>query len=334
MSVEQFGIMPDGTAVERVTITGGGLSAKILSYGAILQDLRLEGHAKPLVLGFDALEDYFTYKAHVGATAGRVANRIRDGRFELGGKIYQLDINFAGKHSLHGGTKGIGLRVWNFDKIDTNAVHMSLQLADGEMGYPGNMTIKLVYTLLDNGVLDLDMKATSDADTLCNLAHHGYFNLDGEGDILDHELQIDSDRYLDVTAELIPTGKILSVDGQSVDFRKKKSIRSAHDIKPIDNNFCIEETAGSLRRVATLSSPKSGVSMDVLTTEPGLQAYDAVNLKAGMPALDGGTSGPCGGFCLEPQIWPDAIHHPNFPSAVLKAGETYHQQTQYAFRKV
>ena len=333
MSVEQFGEMPDGTAVERVTICGGGLTAKILSFGAIIQDLRLDGHPKSLVLGFDRLDDYRTYGAHIGATAGRVANRICDGRFELGGKTYELDINFIGKHSLHGGTQGIGVRVWRFDKVQDNAVHMSLDLADGEMGFPGNMTIKLVYTLLDNGVLDIDMKATSDADTLCNLAHHGYFNLDGEGDILDHELQIDAERYLDITAELIPTGKILSVDGQNIDFRKKKSIRSAHEIKPIDNNLCIEETAGSLRRVATLSSPKSGVSMDVLTTEPGLQAYDAVNLKAGTPALDGGTTGVCGGVCLEPQIWPDAIHHPNFPSAVLKVGETYHQQTQYAFHK-
>ncbi|WP_316860438.1 aldose epimerase family protein [uncultured Cohaesibacter sp.] len=323
MALEQFGVMPDGTPVERVTITGGGLSAKILSYGAVLQDLRLDGFEKPLVLGFETLENYLTYKSHFGATAGRVANRICDGRFELDGKSYQLDINFIEKHSLHGGTHGIGTRVWTFDKIEADKIEMSIDLADGEMGYPGNMKIKLVYSLLANGVLDILMTATTDAPTLCNLAHHSYFNLEGSASILDHELQIDSSRYTEVSSELIPTGKLLSVEGTTLDFRAKKSIGSASKVTPIDNNFCIEETAGSLRRVATLSSAASGISMDVMTTEPGLQAYDGVNIKQGAPGLDGLVMGSHSGFCLEPQIWPDAINHEGFPSPILRPDEEY-----------
>nr|WP_321460645.1 aldose epimerase family protein [uncultured Cohaesibacter sp.] len=333
MTVEQFGVMPDGTPVERATISGGGLTAKILSYGTIIQDLRLEGHDKALVRGFEKLEDYLTYGSHFGATAGRVGNRIRDGHLELDGKTYQLDTNFLGKHTLHGGKKGMGVQVWTFDKVEDNAVHMSITLPDGEMGFPGNLTIKIVYSLLDGGVLDMVMTAETDATTLCNLAHHSYFTLDGDPTILDHVLQVEADRYLEVNGELIPTGKLLSVEGSSLDFRAPKRVGDATSVVPIDNNFCLEDSAGALRRVATLSSPKSGISMEVMTTEPGVQAYDGVNMKEGMPGLDGCVMGKHGGFCLEPQIWPDAIHHADFPSSVLKPGETYHQHTQYIFKK-
>ena len=333
MSVEQFGVMPDGTPVQRATIRGGGLTAKILSYGTVIQDLRLDGHDKPLVCGFEKLEDYLAYGSHFGATAGRVGNRIRDGHLELDGKTYQLDTNFLGKHTLHGGKKGMGVQVWTFDKVEENAVHMSITLPDGEMGFPGNLTIKIVYSLLDGGVLDMAMSATTDATTLCNLAHHSYFNLDGDPTVMDHMLRVDAEQYLEVNDELIPTGKLLPVEGSSLDFRTTKRVGEATSIAAIDNNYCLADAGGALRRVATLSSPKSGVSMDVTTTEPGVQAYDGVNMKEGMPGLEGITMGKHGGFCLEPQIWPDAIHNPDFPSAVLKPGETYSQHTQYIFKK-
>nr|WP_321456031.1 aldose epimerase family protein [uncultured Cohaesibacter sp.] len=333
MALEQFGVMPDGTPVERVTISGGGLTAKILSYGTVIQDLRLDGHDKPLVLGFDKFEDYLAYGSHFGATAGRVGNRIRDGHLELDGKTYQLNKNFLGKHTLHGGSKGIGVQAWTFEKVEDNAVHMAITLPDGEMGFPGTLKIKIVYSLLEGGVFDMLMTAETDATTLCNLAHHSYFNLDGDPTILDHELQVESDQYLEVTNELIPTGKLLSVEGASLDFRKTKRVGDATAVTPIDNNFCLKDSGGAMRRVATLSSPKSGISMDVVTTEPGVQAYDAVNMKEGTPGLGGTVKGKHAGFCLEPQIWPDAIHHPEFPSAVLKPGETYHQHTQYIFKK-
>ncbi|WP_119309420.1 aldose epimerase family protein [Cohaesibacter haloalkalitolerans] len=333
MSVEQFGVMPDGTPVQRATISGGGLTAKVLSYGTVLQDLRLEGHDKALVLGFDKFEDYLTYGSHFGATAGRVGNRIRDGHLELDGKTYQLDTNFLGKHTLHGGKKGMGVQNWAFDRVEDNAVHMSITLPDGEMGFPGNLTIKIVYSLLEGGVLDMMMTAETDATTLCNLAHHSYFNLDGDPTILDHMLQVDADHYLEITDELIPTGKLLPVEGTSLDFRTTKRVGDATSVKAVDNNFCLKDSGGALRRVATLSSPKSGISMDVATTEPGVQGYDGVNMKPNTPNLDGVIKGQFGGFCLEPQIWPDAIHHPNFPSAILRPGETYSQHTQYIFKK-
>ena len=333
MAVEKFGEMPDGTQVDCATISGGGLTAKILTLGSIIQDLRIEGHDKPLVLGCDDVASYLTYKAHLGATAGRVGNRIRDGHLELDGQTYQLDINFLDKHCLHGGHDGMGVRVWTFDKIEDNAVHMSIKLEDGHMGFPGNMIIRLTYSLLESGVLDIVMSAATDKTSVCNLAHHSYFNLDGSPNILEHELWLDADRFTETDDDLIPTGRVLSVEGLSIDFRKKKVIGSAVNIKPIDNNFCIEKGAGTLRKVATLSSPKSGISMDVATTEPGIQAYDSINLKPGTIGLGGIEMGPWAGFCLEAQAWPDAVHQPDFPSITLRPGETYNQHTQYIFRK-
>ncbi len=333
MRGEDFGQMPDGTPVRRYTIQGGGLTARFLTYGAVLQDLRLDGHAGPLVLGLEAFEDYLAHSRYFGATAGRYANRIRDGHLELDGETYQLDTNFLGKHLLHGGAAGIGKRVWGLAELSDNSITLVIRATDGEMGFPGNLDIRQTFTLRGDGVLDICMEATTDATTLCNIAHHSYFNL-GEGDtVADHLLRVAADNYLPVDNELIPTGDVAEVAGTRFDFRAPCAIGPASARGLIDHNLCLSAERQALRKVAELSCPASGVSMQIRTTEPGLQVYDGAALDVPVPGLDGRRMGPGAGVALEPQIWPDSPHHANFPQAILRPGETYRQQTQYIFSK-
>jgi aldose 1-epimerase len=324
-----FGKMPDGTPVERVTISGGGLTAHVLTYGSVVQDLRLEGHSKPLVLGFETFAPYLTHSPYFGATAGRCANRIRDGHVELNGVAYQLDCNFLGKHSLHGGAISMGKRVWSVEHLASDSVMLSIRLEDGEMGYPGNLTAHVTYSLLPDGVFDVKMSATTDATTLCNMAHHSYFNL-GEDNISDHLLQVEADQYLPVDEELIPTGEIASVAGTRFDFRQPNPVSQA---RLVDHNFCCASQKCSLRRIATLSSAAGGVTMEVHSTEPGLQVYDGAKINIDLAGLSGQEMRAHSGIALEPQIWPDANHHKTFPQAVLTPDETYQQHTQYRFSK-
>nr|WP_321443686.1 aldose epimerase family protein [uncultured Cohaesibacter sp.] len=333
MSREIFGAMPDGRPVERVRLSGGGLTASVLTFGAVVQDLRLNGHDKPLVLGFEAFEPYLTKSPYFGAMAGRYANRICDGRFVLDGVTHQVDQNFLGKHCLHGGVDGISQRLWNIEALDADAVTLVCTLEDGHMGYPGAMDIRLRYALQEGGCLDIQIEASADKATLCNLAHHSYFNLDGSPTIDDHVLQVSAEHYLPVDDEAIPTGEIAPVEGTWMDFRNAKRLGDALAEHSIDHNFCLSEARQSLRPIACLQSPASRVKMTVLSTEPGVQAYDGSYIDAGMIGLDGCEMGPRAGFCLEPQVWPDAPNHPDFPQAVLRPGETYRQQTQYVFSK-
>ena len=331
MQIEKFGTMPDGKEVERIVLQGGGLNAAMLTYGSILQNLYLEGHAAPLVLGFDSFAPYLTHSPYFGATAGRCANRIRDGHLDLDGTVYQLDRNFLGKHHLHGGAKGIGKRLWQIVEVSGSELTLEIALTDGEMGYPGNMQIRLQIGLLSDGVLDIRFEATSDTTTLCNLAHHSYFNLDGAVATGAHELQIAADTYLPVDDELIPTGEVRSVAGTSFDFRKAKAISQATET--IDHNFCVSNARGPLLPVAWLYSSLSGVGMEVRSTEPGLQVYDGARVDIELPGLNGAPMHAHAGIALEPQIWPDANHHKGFPQAVLRAGNRYEQHTQYKFTK-
>ena len=253
--MSDFGRMPDGTPVERVTLRGGGLTAHVLTYGAVVQDLRLDGHDAPLVLGFDSFAPYLTRSPYFGATAGRCANRIRDGHLEMDGKTYQLDRNFLGKHTLHGGAASIGKRLWRMDKTAEDRVRLAITMDDGEMGFPGRVEARVHFALLAGGVFDIVMEAEADAPTLCNLAHHSYFALDGSGTISDHLLRIDAETYLPVDDELIPTGDVRPVDGTGFDFRAPRPVSQAH---PIDHNFCLSKARTALRPVARLESPAFG----------------------------------------------------------------------------
>lgn len=336
MTVREFGRTQTGEAVSRISIGGGGLTANVITWGAAVQDLRLEGHASSLVLGFDSFEPYPAHSPYFGVIAGRFANRIRDGRFSIGGTVYQAEKNFLGKHVLHGGTGGVGTRNWSLRDHGADHVTLACTAEDGDMGFPGNLAITCTYRLLETGRLVVELRAQTDKPTLCNLAHHSYFNLDngGRSDILAHRIQIFADAYLPVDDELIPTGHVVPVDGTDYDFRSLRSIGGANrQPSAYDHNFCIAPARGPMRKAAFLQGASSGVEMEVWTSEPGVQFYDGVNVGRQVPGLEGVVYGPHAGLCLEPQVWPDAPNRSYFPQAQLNPGETYFQETEYRFRR-
>lgn len=333
---EVFGATEEGEAVQRFSITGGGLEAQIMTWGATLQDLRLAGHEPPLVLGYERFEDYPACSPYMGATVGRCANRIRDGRFTIAGKRHQADANFLGKHALHGGSKGFATRVWDVALHGRDYVTLSLHATDGEMGFPGAIDITCTYRLKIPGTLSIEFVATADEPTLCNLAHHSYFNLDdgGSGDILDHRLMLNASAYLPVDDEMIPTGLVQPVDGTPFDFRFAREIRMEIEGEqlPYDHNFCLTAARGPLHQAAWVQGAASGVEMEVWTTEPGVQFYAGHKVARDAIGHDGRRYRAHAGFCLEPQVWPDSPNRPYFPQAILWPGEIYRQTTEYRFR--
>ena len=337
MSVEIFGRLPDGQAVERVTISGGGLTAKVMGWGAALQDLRLTGHPAPLVLGFETFESYPAHSPHFGATAGRCANRIGGGRFVLDGRTFETDKNFLDAHTLHGGSAGTGKRVWRLADHSESSARFVYRAVDGEMGFPGNLDMSCSYSVLPEGRLVIEMRAETDRPTLCNLAHHSYFNLDdgGRTDVLGHFLRIEAGAYLPVDDQMIPTGAVVPVEGTVFDFRSSRAIRNGagESHRSYDHNFCLSACRTELRRVVTAHGARSSIELEVWTTEPGVQFYDGARSARQVPGLDGIAYGAYAGFCLEPQVWPDAPHRAYFPQATLRPGQQYAQTTEYRFRE-
>ncbi|MGE3369674.1 MAG: aldose epimerase family protein [Rhizobiaceae bacterium] len=333
---EWFGETPQGEEVRRVTISGGGLTASVIGWGAAVQDLRLAGHAPPLVLGFEEFDHYPAHSPYFGAIAGRYANRIGGARFVLDGRRVDTDANFLGKHSLHGGGRGFGKRVWTFADAGPDFATLTLHSADGDMGFPGALDATCTYRLAPPGNLVVELSATCESPTLCNLAHHSYFNLDdgGAGPILDHRLMLPAGAYLPVDDELIPTGVVQPVDGTPFDFRMARPIRwgEGDDQIVYDHNFCLASQRGPLRQAAWAQGAVSGIEMECWTTEPGVQFYAGHKVARDVPGLGGRSYGAHAGFCLEPQVWPDSPNRPYFPQAVLKPGEAYRQTTEYRFR--
>jgi aldose 1-epimerase len=336
MSKRQFGDI-GGDPVFEVTIRSiAGAEAKILSWGAVVRDLVVPSKNGPqrVVLGLDRLEDYIAHSPHLGALAGRFANRVRDGGFSIDGKPYQLEKNFLGKHSLHGGSSGFGCRPWHLAHFDAHSVTLTLFSPDGDGGFPGNLTVTCRYSLIEPAILRTELTATTDAPTIINLALHSYYNLDGSDDILDHSLMIPADVISSVDHELIPTGEYRHVAHTPYDFRTLRPIRHAvPDGRHFhyDQNFILNTRSGSLRHAATVTSAKNGLSMEVFTTEPCIQFYDALNLKVPVSGLGGQKLQPHGGFCLEPQNVPDSPNVAHFPDPVLRPGQIYRQITDYRF---
>ena len=333
---EVFGTTQAGEAVRRFAIRGGGLSANILCWGAVVQDLRLDGHDAPLVLGFDRFEPYEAHQAYFGAVVGRFANRIRDGRFTLAGRHRQTDRNFLGRHTLHGGSAGYSRRSWTVSLHGRDFVRLTLHDPAGSMGFPGALEVTCTYRLKIPGTLSVELTATADEPTPCNLTQHSYFNLDdgGAGDILGHRLMLNGSAYLPVDADMIPTGVVEPVDGTPFDFRQARPLQSdgAADPFPYDSNICLAASRGPLRQAAWVQGAASGVEMEVWTTEPGLQLYVGQHVSPAVTGLEGIAYKAFSGLCLEPQIWPDAPNRPYFPQATLLPGEAYHHVTEYRFR--
>jgi len=332
-----------GTAVDLYVLTNaGGMTAKVMTYGATLTELDTpdrDGKLGDVVLGFDSLEGYLQKVPYFGATVGRVGNRIARGQFSLNGHTYQLATNDGPNH-LHGGRKGFDKRVWTAEVLPGAAasVRFTYLSADGEEGYPGNCTVAVTYTLTDSNELRLDYVVSTDKDTPANVTNHSYFNLGGaeNGSILDQEVMLNADRFTPVDATLIPTGELRSVVGTPMDFRTPTAV-GAHLREvggmPVgyDHNFVLNGGGGTLAPVATVHDPKSGRLMVVTSTEPGVQFYSGNFLDGTFTGKKGVAYRQYYGLCLETQHFPDSVNHPNFPSYVVKAGETYRSTTVYAF---
>lgn len=334
---ENLGIMPDGSTVHRYTLRNkSGITARLIDYGAILSELwvpNATGGQTNIVCGFETLEQYLAGHPFFGATTGRYANRIAQGRFMLDGKEYSLPINNGPNH-LHGGIKGFDKRLWKSEPQDDNAVKFTYLSADGEEGYPGNLSITVIYRLDDNDALTIDYTGITDKPTIVNLTNHSYFNLAGSGDILSHEVTIDADRYTPVNKQLIPTGELAPVDGTPFDFRKPMAIGARIQqiqSNPVgyDHNFVLNSGGKSMAFAARVIEPISNRGIEVHTTEPGIQLYTG-NFLDGKYAGVGGVrySRHCA-LCLETQHFPNSPNNPSFPSTVLRPGETYRTTTIY-----
>jgi aldose 1-epimerase len=334
MGVQGFGRLPDGAAVDEVVISAGDLTATVITYGAAIRDLRLAGFDHPLVLGLETLEDYVRHSPHLGAIAGRCANRIGRGRFAIDGRPVQLPLNEKGRHHIHGGEAGFGRRPWRLVDVTEAGVTLSLVSADREEGYPGRVEATVRYVVSAPATITMEATAVTDAQTIVNLAQHSYFNLDDSDDILDHRVQILADAYTPTDPDDIPTGEIVAVAGTHFDFRAPRPIRKVHNGGRVlvDKNFVVARRK-SARPVAHawIASARNGLRLDVSSTEPGLQFYDGSYLAVPARGLGGRRYRANRGCCFEPQIFPDAVNHPGFPSPILRPGETYRQVTRFAF---
>ncbi|WP_205501573.1 aldose epimerase family protein [Rufibacter psychrotolerans] len=316
----------------------------ITNYGGRVVSLLVpdkNGNLTDVSVGFDNVEDYTEgADTFFGATIGRYGNRIAKGKFKLEGKEYTLATNNGANH-LHGGNKGFSRVVWDARQVDDKTLELTYVSRDMEEGYPGTLTTKVTYTLTDDNELKINYQATTDKTTHVNLTNHTYFNLNGEGsgDILGHTLQINADRYNPVDSTLIPTG-IAPVEGTPFDFRQATAIgarikdqnEQLQHGNGYDHNYVLNGSAGSeMEKVATITGEKSGITMEVHTQEPGLQFYSGNFMDASHTLKNGTKDEFRSAFCLETQHFPDTPNQPNFPSTVLKPGQTYNTTTVYKF---
>jgi aldose 1-epimerase len=344
---ELFGKMADGTPVDLYTLTNtGSLQAKITTDGGAVVSLLVpdsNGKLDDVALGFGTLAEYVEKSPYFGCIAGRYANRIAKGRFTLDGVTYTLTQNEGDNH-LHGGARGFDKVVWNGqEKSDSNGVGLDLTYLsrDGEEGYPGNLSAKVVYTLTNDDELRIDYQATTDKATIVNLTNHTYFNLadGGAGDILGHELMINADRFTPVDGTQITTGELRSVGSTPMDFREMTAVgaRIGQDDEQLrfglgyDHNWVLNRSDDALALAAKLQEPTTGRMMEVYTTEPGIQFYSGNFLDGTITGKEGKVYHYRHGLCLETQHFPDSPNQPGFPSTVLRPGETYQTTTVYRF---
>jgi aldose 1-epimerase len=338
----------DGQPVKLVTLANAkGMVVKVSNYGCTVTEILVPdkaGKMADVALGFDKLEGYLDKSPFFGCIAGRVANRIAKGKFSLDGKDYSLFVN-NGPNALHGGKKGFDKYVWEPAVYSGAGALSSVRFhrvsPDGEEGYPGNLDVTVVYILDNENRLWLDYYATTDKPTPVNLTNHSYFNLSGQGNgtILDHVVTVEADQYTPVDDTLIPTGELKSVKGTPFDFTTPMAIGARIKVvggNPVgyDHNFVLRQPRGTVKNPALavrVREPKSGRVMEMYTSEPGVQFYTG-NFLDGTVAGKGGVKYPqYGGFCLEAQHFPDSVHQPNFPSVILRPGQTYRQTTVYKF---
>jgi len=346
---ERFGALPDGRTVDAFTLTNArGVAVRAITYGGIITSILVpdrNGHAGDIVLGYDSLAGYLKASPYFGAIIGRYGNRIANARFTLDGKTYHLPAN-DGKNSLHGGTVGFDKVVWDAQPLppDSGAgIVLSHTSPSGDQGYPGALTVHVTYRLTDRNELIVDYEATTDAPTPVNLTQHSYFDLAGAGagDILGHWLTISADSFTPIDSTLIPTGKLAPVAGTPFDFRSATPIGARINTadeqlkrgRGYDHNFVLNGSPSldHLVHAAHVLEPGSGRTLDVYTSEPGIQFYSGNFLDGTITGKAGRVYGHRFGFCLETQHYPDSPNQRAFPSTILRPGRTYRSRTIFTF---
>jgi len=333
MTIERFGSL-DGQDVLQVSLKGpDGVEAKVLTWGAVVRDLTVPvaGGSQRVVLGLNSIEDYVAHSPYFGAIVGRYGNRIGGARFTLDGETYELDAN-EGKNQLHGGSMGFGTRLWSIVDHTPSSLTLGLVSEDGDMGYPGRLVATCTYTLLESSRLRIALEATSDRPTPVNLTTHGYFNLDGSPDISAHALTIAGDYITPTRPDLIPTGEIVAVAGTDYDFTAARPVHGAQHTL-YDINYVLRGPPGELRHAATLASRGNGLSMELWTTEPGVQFYDGHLIDIPVEGLDGARYGRHGGLCLEPQRFPDSPNKAHFSESIVRPGRVSQQVSELRFSR-
>lgn len=343
-----YGKLPDGRAVELFTLTNAhGVEVRAMTYGGIITSLRTPdrtGALDDIVLGYDSLAGYLKETPYFGAIVGRYANRIAKGKFTLDGKTYQLAKN-NGPNTLHGGLRGFDKVLWTAEPVQSDSgagVSFRYTSKDGEEGYPGTLNARVTYTLTPRDELVVDYEATTDKATPLNLSQHSYWNLHGAkgGPILDHKLSLDASAFTPVDSTLIPTGELKPVVGTPFDFRTPYAIGARIDQQDTqlkygigyDHNWVVDRAGKTgLVHAARLVDPTTGRTLDVSTTEPGIQFYSGNFLDGTLTGKGGQVYAHRTGLCLETQHFPDSPNHPNFPTTILRPGETFRSRTVFAF---
>ncbi len=335
MTIGRFGSV-DGNDVLEATLTGpGGMEMRVLTWGAVVRDLVVPSAHGPqrVVLGLNSIEDYIAHSPYFGAIVGRYANRIDHARFTLDGETFKLDAN-EGRNQLHGGSRGFGTRLWTIIDRQPSRLTLALVSGDGDMGYPGRLIATCTYSLEAPSTVRIVLEATCDRPTPVNLTTHGYFNLDGSPDISSHHLMIRADYITPTAPDLIPTGEIRRVENTDYDFTTLRPIGAAQLMQhrtTYDINYVLKEGDDELTHAATLASRRSGLSMELWTTEPGVQFYDGHLLNVPVPGLGGAHYGPHAGLCLEPQRFPDGPNKAHFPACILGPGTVSRQVSELRF---
>lgn len=344
ISETPFGKTATNDVVTRYSLKNSqGMEVQIMNYGAIITKILVPDKnnvMEDVVLGFDSVDEYIKDSPYFGAIVGRYGNRIAAGKFSLDGKSYTLAAQNNGQH-LHGGLKGFDKKVWKTVSQQPGSLTLSYLSKDGEEGFPGNLEIQVTYTLSEDNAISMDYVAKSDQATVLNICNHSYFNLTGnvKRDVLDHSIQLNAPFFIPVDRVLIPTGEIKSVKGGPFDFTSAKKIGldiNAEDEQitlggGYDHCYAFDKALGAYGKIARVEEPISGRVMEVFTTEPGVQLYTGNNLDGHLVGKYGAKYTKRSGFCLETQHYPDSPNKPNFPSTVLRPGETYTSKTVYQF---
>lgn len=341
---EIWGVTSQGIEIECYTLTNQQqMQAKIITLGGNLISLKVPNHQGSLtdvVLGYDTVEQYEKQDKYIGALIGRCSNRIANANFTLNGKSYSL-YNNNGKNHLHGGKVGFDKKIWQAQSTE-DGLKLRYRSEDGEEGYPGTLAVEVTYVLQEDNTLRIDYKAVSDADTICNLTNHTYFNLSGydSGSIENQRMQLFASHYTVADAESLPNGRIAAVAGTPLDFTRPVKIgahieddfEALHFAGGFDHNWVIDGYDGTLRKTAQAYAEDTGIEMTMYTTLPGVQFYSGNYLNDTLVGKNGAKIDKRYGFCLESQYFPNALHNPNFKQPILKKGDVYHAQTAYQFK--